>query len=82
MDALEAIAILVERGLGISLVPAWQGADQKAGGIYLTRLPDSESLARQIVFLHPATSARPKAFALLCCLLVNGGRDTSIDEHL
>ncbi|THV12829.1 LysR family transcriptional regulator [Rhizobium rhizophilum] len=82
MDALEAIAILVERGLGISLVPAWQGTNQKASGIHLTRLPDSESLARQIVLLHPATPARPKALALLCGLLVNGGRDASIDEHL
>jgi DNA-binding transcriptional LysR family regulator len=33
MDALEAIAILVARGLGISLVPAWKGVDTQRGSI-------------------------------------------------
>lgn len=80
MDALETIAILVARGLGISLVPAWQGFDNAVDGVHLTRIPDAENLERQIVFLLPVTPARPKALALLWDILANVGRDKAPEE--
>lgn len=63
LDGLEAIAILVARGMGNSLVPAWAGFD--ATGLNVTKLPDAAAYERRIVFLTSAMPRRPKALALL-----------------
>lgn len=63
MDALEAISILVARGLGNALVPAWQGLN--TDGIHLTPVPDAVAFDRRIILLHPTLPNRPQALALL-----------------
>jgi DNA-binding transcriptional LysR family regulator len=68
MDALETIAILVARGLGNALVPAWQGAE--AGSVVLYPVPDSKDFTRQIVLLHATNSRRPRAVELLAEVLL------------
>ena len=67
LDALETIAILVAQGLGNSLVPAWQGLVP----IDFNLIPASSSTAfsRNIMLLHEAIPARPKAVAFLRDLL-------------
>lgn len=67
LDGLEAITILVARGMGNSLVPAWAGFDPT--GLHVTELEDAGAYDRHIVFLTPATPGRPKALSLLRQLL-------------
>lgn len=59
LDSLEAIAVLVDRGLGISLIPDW--APPWPEGLRLSKftLPGSHP-TRRIGFLWPRTSARAK----------------------
>jgi DNA-binding transcriptional LysR family regulator len=68
MDALETIAILVARGLGNSLVPAWQGLNPI--GVHLTPIPEADAFERQITFFHPIVPSRPQALALLSDILM------------
>lgn len=67
LDGLEAIAILVARGIGNSLVPAWAGFDP--AGLHVTNLEDAGDYDRHIVFLTSATPGRPKALSLVHQLL-------------
>jgi len=67
LDGLEAIAVLVARGMGNSLVPAWAGFETV--GLNVTMLPDDEAYHRQIVFLQASVPSRPNALALLADVL-------------
>ena len=56
-DGIDAIAVMVDRGLGVSLLPDW--APPWPGGLSLARLPvPDSSLARRIGLVWPRTSLR------------------------
>lgn len=58
LDGLEAIALLVSDGMGVSLVPHWRGLERLADGCKIT--PVSEAgYAREIVLLTHVQSQRP-----------------------
>ena len=58
LDGLEAIALLVAEGMGVSLVPHWRGLGRLADGCKIT--PVSEiGYAREIVLLTHVQSQRP-----------------------
>lgn len=63
LDALETIALLVARGMGHALVPAWPGL--AAEGLHLCPVPQAEGFARRIVALHPALPPRARAVGAL-----------------
>ncbi|MFG1477606.1 LysR family transcriptional regulator [Xanthobacter sp. V4C-4] len=67
LDALETIALLVARGMGHALVPAWPGL--AAAGVHICRVPDAAPFARRIVCLHPALPARARALEALIAAL-------------
>jgi len=56
LDSLETIAILVEQGLGIAVVPEWSGLRQRHSGLVVSELPASETSVREIVFLMRRSS--------------------------
>ncbi|WGF88481.1 LysR family transcriptional regulator [Marinivivus vitaminiproducens] len=59
LDALEAIAVMVDRGLGVSLVPDW--APPWPGGLSLARLvPQPQPPARTVGILAQAASPRAR----------------------
>ncbi len=62
LDGLEAIAILVERGIGNSLVPAWAGF--RPQGLCITEIDPDGYYDREIVFLQSSLPRRPKALDL------------------
>ncbi|MEB3839826.1 LysR family transcriptional regulator [Pseudomonas guariconensis] len=59
LDALDAIYIMVEKGMGVSLVPAWAGL--KSGEVFATPVSDSDDYIRQLVLLYKSIPRRPKA---------------------
>lgn len=71
MDALETIAILVARGVGNSIVPAWQGLVPVE--VHLTSLPDADAFERKIVLMHPANPHRSQIMRLLADILLRYG---------
>ena len=58
LDALEAIQILVEKELGVSLVPNWSGLDLDSNR-FTTRIIEDERYLRRIVLLTSANSQHP-----------------------
>jgi len=67
LDALETIARLVARGMGLALVPRWPGLE--AEGLSLCPVPDGAPFARRILCLTPALPARARAVAALVAAL-------------
>jgi DNA-binding transcriptional LysR family regulator len=63
LDALDAIAALVDRGLGISIVPEW--APPWPEGLKLSKRPLSLEYVRQTGILWSRTSARMAALGAL-----------------
>ncbi|MGI4856422.1 MAG: LysR substrate-binding domain-containing protein [Janthinobacterium lividum] len=59
LDALEAIAMLVADGVGVSLVPRWSGLERLAANCRVAALPGTP-YQREIVLLSNAQSERPK----------------------
>lgn len=56
LDSLEAIAILVDRGLGVALIPDWP--PPWPDGIDVQRLPLSEAPSRRLGIIAPKASRR------------------------
>lgn len=69
LDALEAIAMLVADGVGVSLVPRWSGIERFAGDCRMMRLADG-AYEREIVLLTSAQADRPNMLAILAQALV------------
>lgn len=67
LDALETIVLLVARGMGHALVPAWPGLE--TAGVHICPVPDATRFARRILCLHPALPARAQALAALIAAL-------------
>jgi DNA-binding transcriptional LysR family regulator len=73
LDALETIALLVTKGLGNALVPAWQGLTEN--GFHLVPLKDAESHARHLVFLHSSAPGRPKTLDFILDLVLKNQQE-------
>jgi DNA-binding transcriptional LysR family regulator len=63
LDGLEAIAMLVADGVGVSLVPQWAGLDRLAQDFNIT--PVGEGYDRQIVLIMLAHTDRPRMLEAL-----------------
>ena len=64
LDALEAIALLVSDGMGVSLVPQWAGFERFAGDCRAQPLP-GEAYARTLWLVCPLAPDSPQMLALL-----------------
>jgi len=58
LDALEAIAMLVNEEVGVSLVPSFLGLERFAGDCAITRV-GNDSFSREIIFVSATKSDRP-----------------------
>gem|GEM_PF-5460030 len=56
LDSLEAIAAMVQRGLGQAVLPAWDGISNFYPGLKSSGLADDEVLRRSIVLLQKVSS--------------------------
>ncbi|WP_432238996.1 LysR substrate-binding domain-containing protein [Herbaspirillum robiniae] len=67
LDALETIAMLVADGVGVSLVPHWNGIEKLAAGCRMEPLEGAGGglYRRDIILLTPAQGARPNMLRLL-----------------
>ncbi|GAC1318690.1 MAG: LysR family transcriptional regulator [Collimonas sp.] len=63
LDSLEAILILVAKGMGVSLVPAWAGL--KDDDIHALPVSDAGLYIRHLVLLRKISSRRPQALEVL-----------------
>lgn len=72
LDALETIALLVAKGMGNALVPAWPG--MRPDGFHLMEVPDAEPFQRKILFIHRVTG-RPKTLQFLKERLLESAED-------
>jgi DNA-binding transcriptional LysR family regulator len=63
LDGLEAIALLVAEGVGVSLIPQWSGLERVAQGFSIT--PVGPGYDRQIVLVSVAHTARPRLLEVL-----------------
>lgn len=70
LDGLEAIAMLVADGIGVSLVPQWSGLEQMAHNLVIT--PVQGDYRRDIVLLTAASSERPTMLDALRAALLAG----------
>lgn len=57
MDGLEAIAMLVAEGQGVSLVPQWSGLERLAPGLKM--IPAGEGYEREIILVWRVQAERP-----------------------
>lgn len=64
LDALDAIAVLVDRGLGVSVVPDWSGPAPEGLRLRRLGLPDP-AIRRDIGLLHPKNSVRAHLLRVL-----------------
>lgn len=64
LDALEAIALLVSDGMGVSLVPRWPGIERFAGDCRAIAVPGA-AYARTLVLASPLTPDFPQLLGLL-----------------
>lgn len=64
LDALEAIHILVAKGMGVSLVPNWAGQQSEQNQLTAT-LIEGDRYLRKLVLLTPSQPQRPKAIEKL-----------------
>jgi DNA-binding transcriptional LysR family regulator len=78
LDALEAIALLVGDGVGVSLVPDWSGLHRLASHCRITSVSD-ERYDRRLVLLSQRSSERPQMVELLktACLASAAALDGS-----
>ena len=74
LDALEAISLMVAKGMGVSLVPAWAGL--KTDDVYATPTSHTNAYQREIVLLHRSTPRRPQALKVLNNLLMQTCRES------
>lgn len=72
LDALEAIALLVADGMGVSLVPRWLGIERFASDCQALALAGA-AYARSIVLLCPAAPDCPQLLELLSASLADAG---------
>lgn len=70
LDGLEAIAMLVADGIGVSLVPQWSGLEQMAHNLVIT--PVQCDYHRDIVLVTAASSERPTMLDALRAALLAG----------
>lgn len=70
LDGLEAIAMLVADGIGVSLVPQWSGLEQMAHNLVIT--PVQGDYRRDIVLVTAASSERPTMLDALRAALLAG----------
>ncbi|MBU2709628.1 LysR family transcriptional regulator [Zooshikella harenae] len=70
LDGLEAIAILVSEGVGVSLVPYWKGLEKIANNIMVNYV-DIKKYQREIVLLYPVQTINHRLINFLVSL-VNG----------
>jgi DNA-binding transcriptional LysR family regulator len=63
LDGLEAIALLVAEGVGVSLIPQWSGLERVAHGFNIT--PVGPGYDRQIVLISVAHTSRPRLLEVL-----------------
>ena len=68
LDSPETIALLVEKGLGVAVVPEWKGLRQRHTSLSITMI-DSNAPLREIVFLSHQKSNAPKLLKLAIHLL-------------
>lgn len=73
LDGLEAIAMLVAQGVGVSLVPRWNGLEHFAHGCVMTPVGDN-TYDREIVLLTQAPSRRSSMDAALSSALASCAR--------
>lgn len=64
LDALEAIALLVSDGMGVSLVPRWSGIERFAGDCRVTQIAGT-AYEREIVLLTGLDADRPNMLSIL-----------------
>jgi DNA-binding transcriptional LysR family regulator len=64
LDALEAIALLVSDGVGVSLVPRWAGIERFAGDCRVTQVAGT-AYEREIVLLTSVDADRPNMLSIL-----------------
>lgn len=64
LDALEAIALLVADGMGVSLVPQWPGIERFAADCRVLPITGA-AYARQVVLASPVAADCPQLLALL-----------------
>jgi DNA-binding transcriptional LysR family regulator len=64
LDALEAIHILVAKGMGVSLVPNWAGQQSEQNQLTAT-LIEGDRYLRRLVLLTPSQPQRPKVIEKL-----------------
>lgn len=64
LDALEAIALLVADGMGVTLVPHWPGIERFAADCRALAIPGA-AYARRIVLASPQSPDHPQMLALL-----------------
>jgi len=62
IDSLESIALMVKRGMGVSLVPHWQGLKELAGDLNITPIEDTK-YQRTIQLLTHRQSGREQLIA-------------------
>lgn len=68
LDGLEAIAMMVAEGAGISLIPRWKGLEHFSSRCVITPVNDS-AYDREIVLLTPVQSPRSSMDAALMSVL-------------
>ena len=64
LDSLETIAVLVEEGLGVAVVPEWEGLHQRHTSLSIKKI-ETKSPLREIVFLSHQMSSAPKLLELV-----------------
>ena len=72
LDALEAIALLVSDGMGVSLVPQWAGFERFVGECRAQPLA-GDGYARSMLLVSPLAPDSPQMLALLERSLAAGG---------
>ncbi|MDE1461343.1 LysR family transcriptional regulator [Spartinivicinus poritis] len=68
LDGLEAIAILVSEGVGVSLIPYWQGLEKIANDIVISNV-DVKKYQREITLLHPVQTINSRLISFLVGLI-------------
>ncbi|WNI05807.1 LysR family transcriptional regulator [Pseudomonas putida] len=80
LDALDAIYIMVAKGMGASVVPLWAGL--KTDDVQATPVSDADRYMRQVVLLYKSNPRRPKAVEVLKEQLMNNCSFPSITHAL
>ncbi|WDZ94230.1 LysR substrate-binding domain-containing protein [Herbaspirillum sp. WKF16] len=67
LDALETIALLAADGVGVSLVPRWNGLEKLAAGCRMEAVESGQAglYRRELILLTPVQGARPNMLQLL-----------------